>query len=197
MLIGWELHYWLHPEGSYFPVQVLQLQMQMVCRARVIHTWSIRGMFALRIKAQRPERTAKYVGKIYPEQVSIIPYRMGSEQWAHRQGSKFHTCVHTSTDASKEGLSINNEISNFYTESLQKAQLSPDFRKSLLIQRQRSAGYRCPLRLWEHRRQTARWVSGSPVLDEVLAWEGLGVCGRDRSRADSSQAGSRGGSWDS
>lgn len=59
---------------------------------------------------------------------------MGSEQWAHRQGSKFHSCVHTSTDASEEGLSINNEISNFYTGSLQKAQLSPDFGKSLLIQ---------------------------------------------------------------
>lgn len=177
MLIGWELHYWLHPEGSYFPVQVLQLQMQMVCRARVIHTWSIRGMFALRIKAQRPERTAKYVGKIYPEQVSIIPHHMGSEQWAHRQGSKFHSCVHTSTDASKEGLSINNEISNFYTGSLQKAQLSPDFGKSLLIKRQRPVGYRCPLRLWEHRRQTTRWVSGSPVLEEVSGMRRAGVGG--------------------
>lgn len=31
-------------------------------------------MFALGIKAQRPERTAKYMGKIYPKQISIIPH---------------------------------------------------------------------------------------------------------------------------
>lgn len=43
--------------------------------------------------------------------------------------------VHTSTDASKEGLSSNTKDSHFYARSLQKAQLSPDFGKSLLIQR--------------------------------------------------------------
>lgn len=177
--------------------------MQMVCRARVIHTWSIRGMFALRIKAQRPERTAKYVGKIYPEQVSIIPHYTGSEQWAHRQGSKFQSCVRTSADASKEGLSFNNKVSHFYTASWQKAQLSPDFGKPLLRQRQRPVGYRCPLRLWSTGDNLPAGFRALQCLEEVSGMRRAGAGGlrqgreQGGQRADSSWAGSREGSWDS
>lgn len=35
--------------------------------AKLFTQGSIRGMFALRIKAQRPERTAKYMEKFHPE----------------------------------------------------------------------------------------------------------------------------------
>lgn len=157
-------------------------------------------MFALRIKAQRPERTAKYVGKIYPEQVSIIPHHTGNEQWAHRQGSKFQSCVHTSTDASKERLSFNNKVSHFYTGSWQKAQLSPDFGKSLLIQRQRPVGYRCPLRLWSRGDNLPTGFQALLCLKEVSGMRRAGTRGlrqgreQGGQRADSSRAGSREGS---
>lgn len=90
-------------------------------------------MIALRIKAQRPERTAKHMEKFYPEQgIGIKSFQCPVSY--SRQATGTLTPVSTGTLMTAEMGSSNTEVSHFHTELfLQKAQLPPEFRKELLI----------------------------------------------------------------